>query len=511
MKKLLSLVLVAVFCFATLGVFVFADGPAAATITASKVEGAVGEVVTVEFAVAENPGINGLKIRVGYDSDAVAIVENDKGKPDATNGIWVGNFQPGQKATNNPFVMVWANSDNNTEDGVFGRIKFKILDTAVVGVENAITIEVVQCVGNNEATSEDEDVSLTAVNGYIKIPPVKVTGVTLNKTALTLAEGANETLEATVAPSNATDKTVTWKSSDESVATVDEAGCVTAVSIGTATIKAEAGNFYATATVTVTCSHDWDGEPHLVSAANCKEAAVYSKVCSKCGDISSETYTVGDPDPDAHVTGTVGAVAATCEEAGYTGDVVCTLCGEVIEEGTVIEALGHKIVKVEAVAATTTANGVKEHYKCENCGTLYADEEGKTVIKAEDVVIPMIALVVDEENEKIEVKADGKSSVEFKFNSSAKLKEVKVNGVVIDAKNYNVAADGTVTLTAAYIETLAAGEYDITFVCEEGEIATQITVTAAPSAPQTADYAVAAAALAALSIGAVVLLKKKEK
>ena len=43
---------------------------------------------------------------------------------------------------------------------------------------------------------------------------IKVTGVTLNKTALTLNIGASETLTATVAPADATNKKVTWKSSD---------------------------------------------------------------------------------------------------------------------------------------------------------------------------------------------------------------------------------------------------------------------------------------------------------
>jgi len=76
---------------------------------------------------------------------------------------------------------------------------------------------------------------------------VSVNSVTLNKTSLTLQEGANETLEATVEPSG----TVSWKSSNTAVATVKN-GVVTAVKAGTATITATAGGKSATCEVTVT-------------------------------------------------------------------------------------------------------------------------------------------------------------------------------------------------------------------------------------------------------------------
>lgn len=80
---------------------------------------------------------------------------------------------------------------------------------------------------------------------------VEVTNVTLNKTEISLEIGGEETLTATVTPENATDKTVSWKSSDEAVATVQN-GTVKAIKDGTATVTAKVGDKTAECNVTVT-------------------------------------------------------------------------------------------------------------------------------------------------------------------------------------------------------------------------------------------------------------------
>ena len=77
-----------------------------------------------------------------------------------------------------------------------------------------------------------------------------MTSITLDKTTLSLVAGDDATLIATVKPDNATDKTVTWTSSDPSVATVAD-GKVHAVKLGIAVITAKAGDKTATCTVTV--------------------------------------------------------------------------------------------------------------------------------------------------------------------------------------------------------------------------------------------------------------------
>ena len=80
---------------------------------------------------------------------------------------------------------------------------------------------------------------------------IAVSGIALDQTAATLTEGETMTLEATVTPANATDKTVTWESSKPGVATVDANGKVTAIAAGKAVITAKAGDKTATCVVTV--------------------------------------------------------------------------------------------------------------------------------------------------------------------------------------------------------------------------------------------------------------------
>ena len=87
------------------------------------------------------------------------------------------------------------------------------------------------------------------------IPPtVAVTGVTLDKTSISLLVGDSETLTASVLPDDATNRNVNWISSDASVATVDDNGKVTGVKVGEATIIVTTRDGGKTATCRVTVS-----------------------------------------------------------------------------------------------------------------------------------------------------------------------------------------------------------------------------------------------------------------
>ena len=81
---------------------------------------------------------------------------------------------------------------------------------------------------------------------------ISVTSVTLNKSSLSLTGvGSTEKLSATVNPSDATNKNVSWKSSNTAVATVSSDGTVKAIGAGSATITVTTEDGNKTATVTV--------------------------------------------------------------------------------------------------------------------------------------------------------------------------------------------------------------------------------------------------------------------
>lgn len=109
-------------------------------------------------------------------------------------------------------------------------------------------------VGTATITAKTNDGSNLSASCKVKVVNL-VTSISLNATNITLSKDQTYNLKATITPSNATNKAVTWSSSNTSVATVDANGKVTAKSLGTATITAKAkdgSGKQATCTVTVT-------------------------------------------------------------------------------------------------------------------------------------------------------------------------------------------------------------------------------------------------------------------
>ncbi len=130
-------------------------------------------------------------------------------------------------------VTVTVTPDDATDKSV----TYESNDESVVKVDENGNIE---AVGEGEAiitiTSKDDHTKTETVKVTVKNPVVPVDGIKVNKTEIELEEGKTDKITVTVTPDNATDKGVTFESSDETVVKVDENGNVIAVGEGEATV-----------------------------------------------------------------------------------------------------------------------------------------------------------------------------------------------------------------------------------------------------------------------------------
>lgn len=157
------------------------------------------------------------------------------------------------------------------------------------GDDAATTISAFEIQDMYQASGSKVTITKVELTGATAAPSVD--SVTVTPATATLKIGETEALTAEVLPADATDKTVTWSSSDEKVATVDKNGKVTAVAAGTATIKAVSNaddTIYGSCEVTVTkntyaVTVKSNNNAYGTASANVKEAAE--------GDTVDLTYT----------------------------------------------------------------------------------------------------------------------------------------------------------------------------------------------------------------------------
>ena len=137
----------------------------------------------------------------------------------------------------NTFTLVATVEPSNADEPA---VTWTSSDPAVATVTQSGEVEAI-AEGTATITAQAGDKTATCAVTVNPVPPVNPESISLNKTDLTLGVGASFALVATILPDDATDKTVTWKSSDETVATVVN-GTVTAIAAGTATITATTAN-----------------------------------------------------------------------------------------------------------------------------------------------------------------------------------------------------------------------------------------------------------------------------
>ena len=135
------------------------------------------------------------------------------------------------------------------------------------------------------ATSEDNGVNATC-EITVKEKVINVTGIALSKTSLSLAEGEEFILEATVTPDNATNKEITWTSDNEAVVTVSSAGVVKALRAGTASITATTVDQGKSASCTITVEKKMGAVTGEATHISCRNAKLSGKA-----NISQNTST----------------------------------------------------------------------------------------------------------------------------------------------------------------------------------------------------------------------------
>ena len=254
---------------------------------------------------------------------------------------------------------------------------------------------------------------------------IPVTDLELNKDSLTLQENSSDTLIATVKPDDATNRGVTWESSDTSIATVSEDGTVTAISAGNATITATAADGSGvSASCTLTVTHG--KTVHIPKKdATCTEYGNEEYwICENCGkyfgdangdteiekdswiisainhDWNDAVYTWSDDGSTCTATRTCKNDSAHTEtsKATVTGAQTkaptCTEKGETTYTATFeadwamtqtkvladISATGHgETERINAKDATCTQEGYTGDQVCKDCGAVL--EQGHVTAK----------------------------------------------------------------------------------------------------------------------------------
>ena len=199
--------------------------------------------------------------------------------------------------------------------------------------------------GNAVITATATSTTQDTVQCFVTVVPKRYDGIqaTQDTIHLKLGQGADLTQYLTLLDESGVVipelNPVNYASLDESILSVDASGHVTALHTGTGMVRAllNTGD-YTLIAVEVTCDHDHTTRTE--TPATCTEDGSVTVICDDCDEVlSTETLPA-----TGHSTVVKNAKDATCTEPGYTGDKVCTVCGETgetVETGEVIPAAGH--------------------------------------------------------------------------------------------------------------------------------------------------------------------------
>lgn len=234
MKQMSKLFAIIISFVILISAFVMPVSAADVNYSVTSASGKKGDTVTVSVKISSSVQLWASNVSLSYNSSELQYVSSSKGNV-VTEG---SSLHPDGSSINFSGMYI-------AKSGTVFTVKFKILKESGTSTLTLTSTENID--------SDGKEYTPSVSNGKITIaaPEVAVSGISLDKTTVSLKKGETTTLKATVTPSNATNKTVTYTSSNTKVATVDSSGKVTAVGGGKATITAKAGGKTATCTVTV--------------------------------------------------------------------------------------------------------------------------------------------------------------------------------------------------------------------------------------------------------------------
>ena len=274
-------------------------------------------------------------------------------------------------------------SGSNTQKWyIFGRwsgeyyFKPKSVNIVLDVKGNITTGDKVQVCGLNYRDSQK--FAIYKLDSYIL--PSKIN---LNSGSATIEAGTTKSLTATILPTNSTNKTIIWSTSDASIATVS-GGTVTGKKAGTVTITAKTTNgLTANAQIKVVSGHTF-GTWTTTKNATCTQVGTKSRKCTVCG--KTETQTIAKT---GHKSVTDKAIPATCTTDGKTEGSHCSVCGAVIKAQDIIKATGHKFGNWTTTKSSTCTESGTQIRKCETCGATESKSlSAKGHTEVVDKVIP---------------------------------------------------------------------------------------------------------------------------
>lgn len=208
------------------------------------------------------------------------------------------------------------------------------------------------------------------------------------------------------------------------------------------------------------------GKWEKVKASTCMGRGSVKRVCDICGYIE-----IKDIAANGHVWNTDYTVdkQPTCTETG-SKSIHCRNCEEV-KDSKVIEASGHTLGDWIIDKPATVETAGSRHKECETCGAILEKEEIKKL------ELPAYKIIDGAESTWTQNTNTDGSLVIRGDGAIAKFKEVRVDGVVIDVKNYTVTEGSTIiTLKTEYLKTLPAGKHTFEIAWTDGSAATYFTV-----------------------------------